>query len=100
MELDAGARRLGRDRVGERQQTLDARDRDLEILAARREDLLVEQRVARVRAEHVGPEMFGRDRRQDPDDHHVRADRARALLGVVEARPRVALELREDVTLE
>ena len=40
------------------------------------------------------------DRRQDPDDHHVRADRPRLALGVVEARPGVPLELRKHPALE
>ena len=75
-------------------------DRDLEILAPRGEDLLVEQRVAGVGAEHLGPQMLGVDRRQDPDDHHVRADRAGPLLRVVETGPRVALELGEHGALQ
>src|SRR5205814_4044979 len=46
VQLDARARGLGRDGVGVGRQPLDARDVDLEVLAARSEDLLVEQRVA------------------------------------------------------
>ena len=100
VELHAGAGRLGRDRVGVGGEALDPADRDLEILAPRGEDLLVEQRVAGVGAEHLGPKMLGVDRRQDPDDHHVRADRAGPLLGVVETGPRVALELGEHSALQ
>jgi hypothetical protein len=42
VQLDAGAGRLGRDGVGVGRQPLDAADVDLEVLPARREDLLVE----------------------------------------------------------
>ena len=64
------------------------------------EDLLVQQRVAGVGAEHLGSQLLGTDRGQDPDHHHVRADRPRPLLGGVEARPRVALEIGEHVAVE
>ena len=40
------------------------------------------------------------DRRQDPDQHHVRAHRARALLGAVEAAAHGLLELGGDAPLE
>ena len=63
VELDARARGLGRDRVGVGREALDAGDRDLEVLAARGEDLLVQQRVPRVRAERLGAQMLGADRR-------------------------------------
>ena len=96
VQLDARARRLRRDRVGVGRQALDAADVDLEVLAARGEDLLVEQLVARVGAEGVGVEVRPVDGREDPDHHHVRADRARALLGMVQAAAHGLLELAED----
>jgi hypothetical protein len=36
----------------------------------------------------------------DPDDHHVHADRARSLLGMVEARTGVPLEVGEHAVGE
>ena len=51
VELDAGAGRLRRDRVGVHVQPFRAVDGDVQVLAARGEDLLVDQRVARVGAE-------------------------------------------------
>ena len=57
VQLDARARRLGRDRVGEGGEPLDAGDRDVEVLAAGGEDLLVEQLVARVGAERLRVEV-------------------------------------------
>jgi hypothetical protein len=83
VKLDAGARRLRRDGVGVGGKPLHTGNRDLEVLAPRGEDLLVEQRVARVGAEALSVEMLRCDRRQDPDDHHVRADRPRMFLGVI-----------------
>ena len=85
VELHARARRLGRDRVGRGREPLDAVDRDGDVLAAGLEDLLVDQRVARVGAQRLVGEVFGPERRQDADHHDVRADRLRALLGVVQA---------------
>jgi hypothetical protein len=95
VQLDAGAGRLGGDRVGVGRQALDAADVDLQVLPARREDLLVEQRVARVGAQRARVEVLAVDRRQDPDDHHVRPGGARAVLGVVEAPADRLLELGE-----
>ena len=100
VQLHAGARRLGRDRVGVCGEPLDAVDRDLQVLAAGGEDLLVEQRVARVRAERAGVQVLLAERRQDADDHHVRADRARLVLGLVQAAADPLLERREHLALE
>jgi hypothetical protein len=100
VELDARARRLGRDRVRERREPLDAGDDDLEVLAARGEDLLVDELVARVGGECLGVQVLLADRRQDAHDHHVVVALARALVGVVEARPDLLLELREHAALE
>ena len=93
VELDAGARGLGRDRVGVRRQPLRPVDDDVQVLAAGGEDLLVEQPVARVGAERLAGEVLRRQRRQHADHDDVRADRVGVLLGVVEARAQLVLEL-------
>jgi hypothetical protein len=100
VQLDTRARGLGRNRVRMRGELLDAGNRDLQVLSARGEDLLVEQLVARIRAERLGAQVLLADRREDPDDHHVRADGACTLLRVVEAGARLALELVEHVRPE
>ena len=100
VQLHTRTGRLRGDRVRERGQSLGAGDRDLEVLPARGEDLLVEQLVARILAEAVRGQVLLGDRRQDPDEHHVGADRARVLLGAVEARPHLAFELGEHPILE
>src|SRR4051812_32435097 len=64
------------------------------------EDLLVDELVPRVRGEDVDVEELLGDRRQDPDDHHVVAGLAGALVGVVEARADRLLEHRERAPLE
>jgi hypothetical protein len=51
MKLHARACSLRRDRVCVSCQPLDTGDRDVEVLAARGEDLLVQQRIAGTRAE-------------------------------------------------
>src|SRR5215213_11926205 len=98
MELDTRAGGLRSDRVGVRGQPLDTGDGDFEVLAACREDLLVEQLVARIRTEAVRMQVLRPDGRQDPDDHHVRADGARALLAMVETRAGVSLQLVEHAS--
>jgi hypothetical protein len=93
MELGAGAGRLGRDGVGGDGQPVDAVDADVEVLAAGREDLLVEQLVTRVGRQRVQRHVLAAQRRQDAHHHGVRAHAARVLLGVVEAGPQRALEV-------
>ena len=100
MQLHARARRLGGDRVGEGREPLDAVDLDLQVLAPRREDLLVQVAVAVPRAEDLGGQVRLADGGQDPDHHHVRAHGARPLLGAVQADPDRILELREHLALE
>ena len=58
MELHARASGFRRDRVRVGREALDARDRDLEVLAPGREDLLVQERVPRV---GFGPDVAGVD---------------------------------------
>ena len=93
VELGARARRLRRDRVGGDREPVDAVDADVEILTAGREDLLVEQRVPGVGRQRVGGHVLPAQRRQDADHHHVRADRPRVRLGVVEAGPQATFEV-------
>jgi hypothetical protein len=87
--------RLGRDRLGHRPQALRPVDRERHVLPARREDLLVEELVARVGREGAEVEVLGLQRRQYPDHHQVRADAARGLLGAVQHRPHLVFELGE-----
>ena len=63
----------------------------VDVLAARLEDLLVDQRVARVRAQRLVREVLGAQRRQDADHDDVRAPAAERVLGVVEAGAQVAV---------
>ena len=100
VQLHARARRLGGDRVGHHREPFDAVDRDLQVLTAGREDLLVEQLVARVRAEHRPVQQLLGERREDPDDHHVRVGLLGLLLGLVEVPPHGLLELGEDRSLQ
>ena len=94
VELGAGAGRLRRDRVGVHVQPLGAVDGDVQVLAARGEDLLVDQRVARVGGDRLGGDVLGVEGRQRADHDDVRPDRPGALLGLVEAVPQLRLELR------
>ena len=100
VQLHARARRLGGDRVGHDREPLDAGDVDLQVLPAGREDLLVEQLVARVGRQRVAVEQLLGERREDPDDHHVRVGLRGLLLGVVEVAPDRLLELGEHRPLE
>ena len=100
VQLDARARGLGRDRVGVHRQPLDAVDRQVQVLPAGGEDLLVEERVARVGAQHRAVEQRLAERRQDADHQQPRVRLLRALLGVVEARPHRRLELAEHAVGE
>ena len=100
VQLHARARRLRRDRVGRRREPLDAGDGELQILPARGEDLLVQDRVAGVGGERPGVQVLGAQRRQDAHQHHVRTDRVRLVLGGVEARADGRLELVEHLAVE
>ena len=97
MELNARARRFWRDRVRVREEPLHSGDRDLKVFAPRGKYLLVQEGVSRICAERVGTQMVGSERRQDPDQHHVCTDGPRLVLGLVETRSGVALELGENV---
>ena len=94
MELRAGARRLGQDRVRGGDQPLGAGDVDADVLAPGCEDLLAEQLVARVGAHRLrargGPSRGSAGSRSSP----VGADLGRLGLGVVEAAPQAVLEGR------
>ena len=70
-------------------------DRDLQVLPAGGEDLLVEQLVARVRAEAVGVQVVLGDCRQNAHEHHVGARAVGLVLGGVEAVAHLLLELGE-----
>ena len=92
MELGARARRLGDDRVGRRRQPVAPGDADGDVLAARVEDLLAQQLVARVGAERGQGHVALGEGRQDADHHLVRADLAGRGLRVVERAPQAVLE--------
>ena len=100
VQLHARARGLGRDRVGVGGEPLDAVDRQVQVLPAGREDLLVEQRVARVGAERAGVQVVLGQRRQDPDHQQPRVRPLSGLLGVVEVGPDGLLEAGEHAALE
>jgi hypothetical protein len=94
VELGAGARRLRGDGVGVHVQPLEAVDGDVQVLPARGEDLLVDQRVAGVGGDRPGGDVLGEEGRQRADHDDVRADPAGAGLGLVEALPQLGLEVR------
>ena len=110
VELHARARRLRCDRVGVRlQRLLRPADVDVQVLAARQEQLLVEQRVARVGADRLGGHVLGAQRRQDADHHHAGALLVGPGVAVVELLAHLLLvlagavaheALRRDVDLE
>src|SRR6185312_12045638 len=93
MELHARAGGLRRNRVRMGGQPFRAVDVDVQVLTARGKNLLVDQPVARVRAQRLAGEVVGCQGRQHPDHDDVRADRAGLLLGGVEACPQLGLEL-------
>lgn len=84
MELGAGARGLGSDRVGVGAQPVHAVQLDAQVLAPRGEDLVVEQPVAGVLRQRPLADVLLPQRGQDPDHDQMRADRAGAFLGVIE----------------
>jgi hypothetical protein len=100
VELDAGAGGLRRDRVGVGAQPLRPGDGDVQVLTPCREDLLVEQRVARVRAQRPRVQVLVAEGRQDAHDHHVRADLVRLVLRRVERAADPLLQRVEDVALQ
>ncbi len=100
MELGAGAGGLGDDRLRGGPQPVGAGDVDRDVLAARSKDLVAEQRVARVRAERLAREVPLPQRREDADHHQVGTGPGGPLLGGVQARADVGLELREAVLAE
>src|SRR6476620_9928235 len=93
MELHARAGGLRRNRVRMGGQPFRAVDVDVQVLTARGKDLLVDQPVARVRAQRLAGEVVGCQGWQHPDHDDVCADRAGLLLGGVEACPQLGLEL-------
>ena len=95
--LHAGAGGLGGDRVDVGEQPVGALDRDPHLLAAGREDLLVQQPVARVGRHGVLADVALPQRGQDADHHQVAAGLAGPGLGVPQAAPHAALELGQGV---
>jgi hypothetical protein len=94
VELDAGARRLRRDRVVVGPQPFHAPDVEFHVLAAGAQDLLVEQAVARVRREVVEDRVRLGQRRQDPDQDDLGVGLAGPLVRVLQR----AADLRQVVT--
>ena len=84
VHLGGGAGRLRHDRVGDHLQPLDPVDDDLQVLTAGGEDLLVQQRVARVLAHAVQRHVLGPQRRQDADHGQLGADRLGPVVGGVQ----------------
>ena len=93
VQLDARAGRLGGDRVGEGGEALDAGDRDLEVLAASGEDLLVEVAVAGLALNTSAVRCCSPTVGRMPMIIMCAPDGARALLGAVEAEADRLLEL-------
>ncbi len=91
VELRAGAGGLRGDRVRVGAQPVDAAHLDAQVLAARREDLVVEQAVARVLRERGLPDVLLAQRGQDAGHDQVGADGRGALLGVVQRGPDLGL---------
>ena len=79
VQLGAGAGGLGRDRVGLHAQPVHPGDLDHHVLATGGEDLVVDQRVARVGRERLLGEVLALQGRQDADHHQVHADGGRPL---------------------
>jgi hypothetical protein len=100
MELRARARRLRRDRVAPHGEPVRAGDLDDHVLAARREDLVVDERVPRVRRERLLGEVLPAQSRQNPDHHEVYADGGGPRLGGVEALPDARLERAQPVATQ
>ena len=70
-------------------------DVDVDVLAARGQDLLADQPVARVGAHVARAQVSVVEGRQDADHHQVGSDLRRLGLGVVEAAAQVGLERRQ-----
>ncbi len=109
VELRAGAGGLRGDGVRVGAQPVDAGHLDVQVLAARREDLVVEQPVARVLRQGALPDVLVAQGGEDARHDQVRADGTGALLRVVQGGadlglPRVGTALGEspgrDVDLE
>jgi hypothetical protein len=100
VQLRARARRLGDHRVRRGGQPLRALDGYGDVLAPRGEDLLVQQRVARVARQRLPAQVVPAQGGQDADHHHVRADRARLVLRRVERHAHLVLVVGEAGTGE
>jgi hypothetical protein len=109
VELRARAGRFGQDRRAVGVEPLGPVDDEVQVLPPGGEDLLVHQRVARVGRQRVEPGVLRRQRRQDPNHDHVRADSAGLGLGRVQTAAHLLLELlqpaleqapRRDVDLD
>lgn len=87
MELGAGAGGLRGDRVRVGAQPVDAVQLDVQVLTARREHLVVEQPVPGVLRQRGGSDVLLPQGGQNADHDQSGADRAGALLGVVERGP-------------
>src|SRR5262249_46699956 len=81
-------------------QPVGAVDLDRDVLTPGREDLVVDQRVPRVRRQRLLGQVVRGERAQDPDHDHVYADRGGAVLGHVEAVADVRLEVGQPGTAE
>jgi len=75
-------------------------DGDVQVLAARLQHLLVEQRVAGVGADGFRAQVFRPERGQDADHHHPGTLGLRSLLGGIELVTHLTLVLRDAVTLQ
>ena len=100
MELQRRTRRLGSDRLGGRLQPLRAPDVDLHVLAAGRQDLLVQQPIPGVDGQVLQHGVFRRERRQDPDQQQRRVGLAGPLVGPADARQQILLVVVEAVALD
>ncbi len=95
VELDAGAGSLRRDRVDVGVQPVHAVDRDVHLLAAGGEHLVIQQLVARVRGDRLLIDVGLPQRRQDADHGQPGAASPGPLVGVIEAGPDLILQLAE-----
>ena len=100
VQLDAGARGLGRDAVGVGEQLLGAVDLDPHVLAAGREDLLVQHLVALVRRQGALVHVLLGQRGQDADHDQVAADAAGLGVGGVQVGPDLVFQPVERVAAE
>ena len=100
VQLHAGAGGFWRDAVGVGDQPLRAVDLDAHVLTARREDLLVDHLVPRVRGQDALVQVALLQRRQDADHDEVVADAARLGVRVVQAAADLLLQACQGIAVE